>query len=143
MLSCPIAVCVQVHIVRECVVSITHFARVTCQVSRDAHHVHLVAVNGTSDLSCCFLHAVRDDGTLLAHVQQLSHGCPVHGSFLVLFTQWSRSGSRILQTKHDQHVSDVLRICLNRVSTSRSHRSLCQERKIDRPDGPFVPQFAS
>ena len=58
--------------------------RNTCQVSCDAHHVHLVALFGTGDLSCCLFHAVHDAITLLAHVQQLSHGCPVHSSVLVL-----------------------------------------------------------
>ena len=43
-----------------------------------------IALCRTRDLSCCFLHAVHDVSTLLAHVQQLSHGYPLHGSLLVL-----------------------------------------------------------
>ena len=57
------------------------YTRDTFQVSCGALHV---ALGGIKDLSCCFLHAVLDVWTILAHVQQLSHGCPVHGSFLVL-----------------------------------------------------------
>ena len=88
--------------------------------------------SGTKDLSCCFLQTVHDVCSLLAHVQPLSHGCPAHGPFYVLqFDQrlgrWcsldtrSRHWSRVLQTKHGNHVSDVLRICFNRVSTSCCH----------------------
>ena len=84
-LSCSVAVCVHVHRLREC----NDFDQALCtrdtfQVSCDALHVHLDGLSGTKDLSCCFLHAVHDVSTLLAHVQQLSHSCPAHGSFLVL-----------------------------------------------------------
>ena len=48
------------HGLREC----TDFDQALCtrdtfQVSCDALHVHLVALSGTQDLSCCFLHAVH------------------------------------------------------------------------------------
>ena len=86
VLSCPLAVCVHVHELRECV-DLNHRLCIgdTFQVSCDAVHVHLVAFSGTEGLSCCFFRAVHDVSTLLEHVQQLSHGCPVlQGSFLVL-----------------------------------------------------------
>ena len=49
-----------------------------------------------------------------------SHVRPVPLS-LVFSSHLESSRSRVLQTKHGNHVSGVLRICLNRVSTSRSH----------------------
>ena len=39
-------------------------------------------------------------------------GCPLRA--------WSRHGSRVFQTEHENHVSDILQICLNRMSASRS-----------------------
>ena len=73
-LSWSVAVCVHVHGLWEC----TNFDQALCtqdtfEVSCDARRLHLVALSGTKDLSCCFVHAVNDVSTLLAHVQQLSH----------------------------------------------------------------------
>ena len=77
------SVCAHVHERRESVdLDQSLCDRDTLQVSHDALHVHLVALSGAHDLSCCSLHAVHCVSTLLAHVQQLSHGCSVHGSLL-------------------------------------------------------------
>ena len=55
VLSCPVAVCVHVHERRKSVdLDRALCARNTLQVSRDALHVHLVALSGTRDLSCRF-----------------------------------------------------------------------------------------
>ena len=130
VLSCPVAVCVHVHELRECVdLHQTLCTRATFQVSCDALHVHLVALSGTEDLSCCLLHAVHDVSTMLPHVQQLSHGCLVTrlvsrspgGPVTLSLVFPSHLKSRFFQTKHGNHVLDVLRIRLNRVSTSRFH----------------------
>ena len=69
---------------RNLLISIKHFAlgtpfkchaiRFTFISSLSVGHVIFLAVSFT----------VHDVSTLLAHVQQFSHGCPVHGSFLVL-----------------------------------------------------------
>ena len=93
-LSGPVAVCVHVHGLLEC----NDFdqalcARDTFQVLGDAFHVHLVALSGTKDLSCFFFQAVHDVSALLTHVLQLSHGCRVHGSFLVFRFSFSSSTS--------------------------------------------------
>ena len=73
VLSCPVDVWVHVHEQRERVdLDQALCARNTLQVCRDALHVHLVALCGAGDLSCCFLPAVHDVSTLLAHVQTWS-----------------------------------------------------------------------
>ena len=72
-LLCPVAVCVHVHGLRERNDSDQALCtRDTFQVSCDALHVHLVALSGTVDLSCCFLHAVHGVSTLLGPVEQFS-----------------------------------------------------------------------
>ena len=48
------------------------------QVSHNTLQIHLVTFGWTRDLSCCFLHAVHDVCSLLAHVQQFSHNCSIH-----------------------------------------------------------------
>ena len=48
------------------------------QVSHNTLQIHLVTLGWTCDLSCCFLHAVHEVCSLLAHVQQFSHNCSVH-----------------------------------------------------------------
>ena len=53
----------------------------------------------------------------------------------------SRSLSGIPQIRHTNHVSDLRRICLHRVSTSRSRRSHCRERKFCRPLFFFVTRM--
>ena len=75
VLSCPVAVCGYVH---ERALG-TPFRYLAMRFT----FISSLSV-GASNLSRCFLHAVHDVSTFLAHVQQISHGCPVHGSFLVL-----------------------------------------------------------
>ena len=76
--SCCFAQSLSVYTFAFCanvLISIKHFALGTIfQVSCDVLHVHLVALSGTGDFSCCLVHAVHNVNTLLAHVQQLSHG---------------------------------------------------------------------
>ena len=108
----------------------------------------LIALCGTRDFSCCFLHAVHDVSTLLAHVQQLSRvSCtrlasrssaqPVTLS-LVSSSHLELTRSRAFQTKHSDHVSDVLRICFIQVFTSRSLNHSAPRKQILPPN--FFPR---
>ena len=131
-LECPVSVCVLFHERREC----DDFEQALCtrdtfRVSCDTLHVHLVALSGTKNHSCCFPHTLRDVCALLSHAQQLSHKSLVHSSLVVLrldqrlgrwcsLKTWTRR-SRVLRSKHGRHASDVLHIRFNQESTSCSH----------------------
>ena len=66
-------------------IPIKHFALLdTFQVSCDALHVHLVAVSGTKDLSCCFFHAVHDVSPLLHMCNSFSTDVLYTARFFVL-----------------------------------------------------------
>ena len=118
------------------------------QVSYNTLQIHLVALGWTCKFSCCFLQAVHDVCSLLAHVQQFRHNCSVHRSSSALqlnewFCRWrplhTRSHQGFLFLPNQEHFS--LFGC-----TSDSlppsilvpfARSLCSGSKICHPSSPW------
>ena len=84
----------------------------TFQASCDALHVHLVAH--------------WDKGSFVLFPSRITCLCAPY--------TWSRHRSRVLQTKHGNHVSAVLRVCFNRVSGWEIVWSMSKERRIEIPD---------
>ena len=114
-------------------------SRDTFEVSCDALHVHLVALSGTEDLSCCFLHAVHDVSThkyncflaAVLYTPRFSFSSLTSDSLVgVLFRLGVATGLESSRPKHGNHVSDVLGICLNRVSTSLSHDHFAKKENL-------------
>ena len=148
VLSCPVAVCVPVYERRESV------DLDTFQVSRDALHVHLIALCGTRDLSCCFLHAVHD----VRHAPGKMHNsfrtgvlCTARFTFSsstsdfvvgVLFTLGVDTG--LEPSRPSTTITSRVYFGITSPSIQEPFsQSLFRERSFCRPVAPFVPQFAS